>query len=104
MKKIINGENQIQKLYKIRRKIQMLQEIESDLVNKSIKHIEHYGKFEYGKWTAIIDIVEKRCPKWKEEFIVACGQQDADTVMENTPISVCKKVVTLYKGTKLNRR
>ena len=102
MKKLINGENQIQKLYMIRKKIHNLQEIELNLVKKAIKHIEQYGKLEEQIWTAIIDAIEKRCPKWKEEFIAACGTQDADVVIENTPISICKKVSVLYKGVKVN--
>ncbi len=102
MKKLINGENQIQKIYKIRQKIKEFEEIETTLVRKAIKHIEQYGKLEEGRWTAIIDIIESKRPKWKDEYIAACGTQDADIVIDNTPISVCKKVVTLYKGIKMN--
>lgn len=102
MQKLINGENQIQKLYKIRKKIQKLQEIETTLVNKAIQHITRYGSLAEGRWNAIIDIIERKCPKWKDEYIAACGMQDADIVVENTPISVCKKIVILYKGIKMN--
>lgn len=101
MRKLINGENQIQKLDKIRQKIKQLQCEESILVQKSITHIERYGKLEQGNWNAVIDIMERRCPKWKEEFIAECGLRKADEVIQNTPISVCKKVNILYRGVKV---
>ena len=102
MKKTIGKENQIKKIYNIRKKIKELQAIEETLVNQAIEHIERYGSLIENKWQAVINIVEGKHPKWKEEYIKELGQQKADIVVVNTLASTCKKLTILYKGIKIN--
>lgn len=101
MKKLIDGKNQIQRLSLIRKQIKLLQTQEILLSAKVLKHIEQYGSMKLEYWSAILDMLEKRCPKWKEEYIAECGLRKADEVIQNTSISVCKKVRILYRGVKV---
>ena len=100
MKKLIEGKNQIQEIYKIRTKIKKLQEIEEQMTKDAIMHIEIYSSLKQDNWLAVIDIIEKRCPHWKEELEKRCGQKVIESIITKTKPVKCKRLSIHYKGKK----
>jgi DNA polymerase/3'-5' exonuclease PolX len=102
MRKVINGENQIKKLYLLRTRIKELQEIEEKLTKYALTHLKAYGTLQQDEWAAVINLIESRRPKWKEEFIKECGTEKADKITQDTKPSVCEKVEIYKDGIRVN--
>lgn len=102
MKKVIDNINQIQKLYRLRKRIKQLQELEYSLTQDAITHIEIYGSLKEGIWSAVVDVLEKRCPHWKEELEKRCGKKIVESIITNTKPVMCKRLSIQKKGVKVN--
>jgi len=98
MKKVVNGRNQIQRLFKLRKRIKQLQELESGLSEDALTHLKTYGTLKQDEWSAMVNLVQTKRPKWKEEFVKECGDEKADWVLANTKPSVCEKLELYQNG------
>ena len=101
MIKVINGKNQLKRLFQVRNRIKQLVELETSLAADALLHLETYGTLKQDEWSAAINITETRRPKWKEEFVSECGQAAADDVLAKTTASVSKKVIVFKEGIKV---
>ena len=101
MIKILNGRNQIERLHALRVRIKKLQEIEGGMTKDALVHLKTYGSLKLGDWAAMVDVVETRRPKWKEEYVNECGEAKAEKIIANTEPSKCEKVVIFKEGKKL---
>jgi len=100
MKKTVNGKNQIQQLAKLRKKILVLQELEEGITKKAISHIETYGSLKQGNWSAIVNVIKKKCPHWKDELKKMCGIKKVNLIIAKTKSSSCIRLSIQYKGVK----
>ena len=100
MKKVVDGKNQIQKLALLRKKIIALQELEEAITGRAISHIEIYGSLKQGDWSAIVDVMKKKCPHWKEELEKVCGIKKVNAVIAKTKPISCKRLTIQHKGVK----
>lgn len=101
MNKVVNGKNQIKRLFQIRARIKKLEEMEAGLTKSALSHLKTYGKLQYEDWAAMINVVETRRPKWKEEFVRECGIEKATKITESTIPSICEKVEIYKDGIKV---
>ena len=92
MIKVVNGRNQIQRLFQLRSRIRKLREMEEKMTSDAMFHLKTYGTLKQDEWMASINIVETRRPKWKDEFVKECGEKKANLVVMNTIPSRCKKL------------
>ena len=102
MIKIVNGRNQIRRLFQLRARIKKLQEIEDGMTKAALDHLKTYGTLKQDEWAAMINVLETRRPKWKDEFIKECGIDKAEQITANTPASICEKVEVYRDGIKVN--
>lgn len=100
MNKVINGRNQIKRLFLLRSRIKKLQEIEEGMTKDALTHLKTYGTLKQDEWAAMISITETRRPKWKEEYVKECGIEKAEQVTANTKPSISEKLEIYKSGVK----
>lgn len=102
MNKIVNGRNQIKRLFELRARIKRLQQIEEGMTADALTHLKTYGTLKQDNWAAMINVTETRRPKWKEEYVKECGEEKAAAIIKGTKPSVCEKVEIYQDGIKVN--
>jgi hypothetical protein len=102
MNKVINGRNQIKRLFQLRARIKRLEEIEEGMTKDALTHLKTYGTLKQDEWAAMVSVTETRRPKWKEEYVKECGAEKAAEVTSNTKPSISEKVEIYREGIKVN--
>jgi len=101
MIKVLNGRNQIKRLFLLRARIKRLQVIETGMAQDALTHLKTHGTLKQENWAAMINKLETRRPKWKEEFVQECGIDKATQIIANTKPSICEKVEVYRDGVKV---
>jgi len=101
MIKVVEGRNQIERLARVRARIKKLEKLEAELTDQAKEHIKKYGSLREGCYQAVLQIINRVCPKWKDEYILKLGKEVAEEVIKNTQPSVCEKVEVYKEGRKI---